>query len=120
MTDNNEIDTLSCTLDLSAIDSAEVDKLNNPDLLSGSSLNQMNIIDSDSLVSLDNRACSSSNLVLNELEATTSNSSITMSKPIKRSLRSNTSQQTSPDTESSISTVKEEPFLIIDDKGLLK
>jgi len=116
MTDNNEIDTLSCTLDLSAIDSAEVDKLNNPDLLSGSSLNQMNIIDSDSLVSLDNRACSSSNLVLNELEATTSNSSITMSKPIKRSLRSNTSQQTSPDTESSISTVKEEPVVIIDDK----
>ena len=34
MTDNNEIDTLSCTLDLSAIDSAEVDKLNNPNLLS--------------------------------------------------------------------------------------
>lgn len=119
MTDSNEIDTLSCTLDLSAIDSAEVDKLNNPDLLSGSSLNRMNIIDSDSLVSLDNRACSSSNVVANELEATTSNASITMSKPVKRSLRSNTSQRTSLDNESSIpASVKEEPVVIIDDKGL--
>jgi hypothetical protein len=122
ITTTNELSTINSTLNLSENDAAELDKLNNADLLNDSTLNQLNLAASNSQET--GAACTSStNHHHNQQESPDSPitiiKTINLIKPLVISSRRTANRRnTNSESISSTTNVKEEPVVVIDDKGI--